>query len=91
MTELWALLHFIMPNFFDSHEHFSEWFTKDIESQSHNKGNKMIDEKHIKRLHKVLKPFMLRRVKADVESELGPKKEVDIMCQMTFKQKTFYQ
>lgn len=51
----------------------------------------MIDEKHIKRLHKVLKPFMLRRVKADVESELGPKKEIDIKCTMTYKQWTIYQ
>jgi len=50
----------------------------------------MIDEKHIKWLHKVLKPFMLRRVKADVESELGPKKEIDIKCTMTYKQKMIY-
>jgi DNA helicase INO80 len=34
MAELWALLHFIMPEFFDSHEEFNEWFSKDIESQA---------------------------------------------------------
>jgi len=51
----------------------------------------MIDEKHIKWLHKVLKPFMLWRVKADVESELGPKWEIDIKCTMTYKQKMIYQ
>ena len=28
MAELWALLHFIMPTLFDSHEQFSEWFAK---------------------------------------------------------------
>jgi len=28
MQELWALLHFIMPTLFDSHEEFSEWFAK---------------------------------------------------------------
>jgi DNA helicase INO80 len=42
MDELWALLHFIMPKLFDSHEHFTEWFSKDIEKSS-GKGNKMMD------------------------------------------------
>lgn len=28
MAELWALLHFIMPMVFDSHEQFNEWFSK---------------------------------------------------------------
>jgi len=51
----------------------------------------MIDEKHIMWLHKVLKPFMLWWVKADVESELGPKWEIDIKCVMTYKQKSIYQ
>lgn len=42
MAELWALLHFIMPTLFDNHEEFSEWFSKDIESQAENKSK--IDE-----------------------------------------------
>lgn len=28
MAELWALLHFIMPTLFDSHEQFNQWFSK---------------------------------------------------------------
>jgi DNA helicase INO80 len=35
---LWALLHFIMPTLFDSHEEFTEWFSKDIESHAENKS-----------------------------------------------------
>lgn len=42
MAELWALLHFIMPTLFDSHEEFNEWFSKDIESHAENKST--IDE-----------------------------------------------
>ncbi|KAL3289771.1 hypothetical protein HHI36_023166 [Cryptolaemus montrouzieri] len=61
MAELWALLHFIMPTLFDSHEEFNEWFSKDIESHAENKTG--IDEKHLSRLHMILKPFMLRRIK----------------------------
>ena len=40
--QLWALLHFIMPTLFDSHEEFNEWFSKDIESHAENKS--AIDE-----------------------------------------------
>jgi len=32
--QLWALLHFIMPTLFDSHQEFNEWFSKDIESHA---------------------------------------------------------
>ena len=36
--QLWALLHFIMPTLFDSHEEFNEWFSKDIENHAENKS-----------------------------------------------------
>ncbi len=36
--QLWALLHFIMPTLFDSHDEFTEWFSKDIESHAENKS-----------------------------------------------------
>ena len=34
MAELWALLHFVMPSLFDSHDEFNDWFSKDIESSA---------------------------------------------------------
>ncbi|KAI9145778.1 SNF2 family N-terminal domain-containing protein [Paraphysoderma sedebokerense] len=89
MKELWALLHFIMPSLFDSHEEFSEWFSKDIESHAENKGQ--LNEHQLKRLHMILKPFMLRRVKKDVEHELGEKIELEISCNLTHRQKLMYQ
>ncbi|EFN73818.1 Putative DNA helicase Ino80 [Camponotus floridanus] len=77
MAELWALLHFIMPTLFDSHDEFNEWFSKDI-------------EKHLSRLHMILKPFMLRRIKKDVENELSDKIEVMVYCPLTTRQKLLY-
>ncbi len=71
-TELWALLHFIMPTLFDSHDEFSEWFSKDIENAAENKGGKF-NEHQLRRLHMILKPFMLRRVKKHVQNELSEK------------------
>lgn len=106
MRELWALLHFIMPTLFDSHEEFSEWFAKDIEnhatqietvipgqSQS-TKGQGLastLNDHQLRRLHMILKPFMLRRVKKDVEHELGTKIEKTIYCELTARQSKMYQ
>ena len=74
-TELWALLHFIMPSLFDSHDEFNEWFSKDIENAAENKGSKL-NEHQLRRLHMILKPFMLRRVKRHVQNELSDKVQV---------------
>lgn len=89
MQELWALLHFIMPSLFDSHDEFSDWFSKDIES--HAQSNTQLNEEQLKRLHVILKPFMLRRIKKNVQSELGDKLEIDIFCDLTNRQKKYYQ
>lgn len=88
MQELWALLHFIMPSLFDSHEEFSEWFSKDIES--HAQTNSKLNEEQLKRLHMILRPFMLRRVKKHVQKELGDKIEIDVYCDLTSRQRTLY-
>ncbi|CAJ0906124.1 12114_t:CDS:2, partial [Entrophospora sp. SA101] len=88
MQELWALLHFIMPTLFDSHQEFSEWFSKDIESHAENKGS--LNEFQLKRLHMILKPFMLRRVKKTVQNELGEKIEKDVFCTLTARQRMLY-
>jgi len=88
MQELWALLHFIMPSLFDSHDEFSEWFSKDIES--HAQSNTQLNEDQLKRLHMILKPFMLRRVKKHVQKELGDKVELDVYCDLTYRQRAYY-
>jgi chromatin-remodeling ATPase INO80 len=88
MQELWALLHFIMPTLFDSHDEFSDWFSKDIES--HAQSNTKLNQDQLKRLHMILKPFMLRRVKAHVQKELGDKVEKDVFCDLTYRQRAYY-
>ncbi|GJN89724.1 hypothetical protein Rhopal_002712-T1 [Rhodotorula paludigena] len=87
MHELWALLHFIMPSLFDSHDEFSEWFSKDIENSA-EKG--AMSEHQLRRLHMILKPFMLRRIKKNVQNELGDKIEIDVYCDLTPRQKAMY-
>jgi DNA helicase INO80 len=89
MAELWALLHFIMPTLFDSHQEFADWFSKDIES--HATGlNAKLNEHQLHRLHMILKPFMLRRVKRDVENEMARKIEKELYCDLTSHQRRLY-
>ncbi|XP_007028646.2 PREDICTED: DNA helicase INO80 isoform X1 [Theobroma cacao] len=89
MAELWALLHFIMPTLFDSHEQFNEWFSKGIENHAEHGGT--LNEHQLNRLHAILKPFMLRRVKKDVISELTRKTEITVHCKLSSRQQAFYQ
>lgn len=88
LSELWSLLHFIMPTIFDNHAEFADWFAKDIEG--HAKNNKVLDIATLTRLRTLLDPFMLRRVKRDVESEMPPKTEVQLRCQLTGRQRQLY-
>lgn len=89
ILELWALLHFIMPTLFDSHEEFSDWFSKDIEAHSQGASSKLSGPQ-LRRLHMILKPFMLRRNKRDVQSELPAKVELDVYCNLSYRQRAFY-
>jgi SWI/SNF-related matrix-associated actin-dependent regulator of chromatin subfamily A member 5 len=57
LKELWALLNFIMPDIFGDEEYFSKWFSLSDESGKENV---------VRKLHTVLRPFMLRRIKKDV-------------------------
>lgn len=60
-----------MPSLFDSHNEFSEWFARDIEGNA-DKTSAM-NAHQLRRLHMILKPFMLRRIKKNVQNELADK------------------
>jgi ATP-dependent helicase STH1/SNF2 len=68
---------------------FDEWFSSPF-SGSSTGGAELNEEESllmIKGLHKVLRPFLLRRLKKDVESELPDKVETIIKCPMSSLQK----
>uniref|UniRef100_A0A8C6X924 Chromodomain helicase DNA binding protein 1 n=1 Tax=Naja naja TaxID=35670 RepID=A0A8C6X924_NAJNA len=77
LKELWSLLHFIMPEKFSSWEDFEE---------EHGKGR----EFGYASLHKELEPFLLRRVKKDVEKSLPAKVEQILRMEMSALQKQYY-
>jgi len=81
LHELWALLNFLLPDVFNSSEDFDEWF---------NTNTCLGDDTLVKRLHGVLKPFLLRRLKADVEKSLLPKKETKLFIGLSKMQRDWY-
>jgi chromodomain-helicase-DNA-binding protein 1 len=80
LKELWSLLHFIMPQKFHTWEAFEE------EHSAYLQG----DSRTLTALHHQLQPFLLRRVKKDVERSLPAKVERIIHVEMTAIQKEFY-
>ncbi|GMI69810.1 hypothetical protein HRI_000650300 [Hibiscus trionum] len=92
LEELWALLNFLLPNIFNSSEDFSQWFNKPFESNGDNSAEEALlsEEENlliINRLHQVLRPFVLRRLKHKVENELPEKIERLVRCEASAYQK----
>ncbi|KAL9940421.1 hypothetical protein V8E36_001126 [Tilletia maclaganii] len=90
LPELWALLNFVLPRIFNSVKSFDEWFNTPFANTGAGENNMQLNEEEalliIKRLHKVLRPFLLRRLKKDVESELPDKVEKVIKVPMSLLQ-----
>ncbi|KAK5129096.1 hypothetical protein LTR08_003916 [Meristemomyces frigidus] len=94
LTELWSLLHFLMPTIFDKLESFESWF--DFSALKEKNGYEQILSEDRRRnlvasLHAILKPFLLRRVKADVETSLPKKREYVLYAPLTQTQRELYQ
>ncbi|KAK8276259.1 hypothetical protein V6Z12_D10G187200 [Gossypium hirsutum] len=92
LEELWALLNFLLPNIFNSSEDFSQWFNKPFESNGDNSADEALlsEEENlliINRLHQVLRPFVLRRLKHKVENQLPEKIERLVRCEASAYQK----
>ncbi|KAL3133545.1 hypothetical protein ABBQ38_007396 [Trebouxia sp. C0009 RCD-2024] len=96
LEELWSLLNFLMPSLFGSSEEFQQWFAAPVKSKcmmedEQSAESAMLDEEEsllvTNRLHQVLRPFMLRRLKESVATELPQKIERLVPCQLSAYQK----
>jgi SWI/SNF-related matrix-associated actin-dependent regulator of chromatin subfamily A member 5 len=101
LHELWALLNFLLPDVFNSSEDFEKWFSSVEElpgSEPKNggadvkDGEKQDDGKNeiVKQLHAILRPFLIRRLKSEVEHSLPPKKETVLFTQLKPMQLDLY-
>ena len=78
MNELWTLMNFIDPNEFEDSDDFME------------KYGDMKSKENVDGLHGVIRPYILRRLKEDVEKSVPPKEETLIEVELTLVQKQYY-
>lgn len=105
LPELWSLLNFLLPSIFNSPETFDAWFNKPFatfagasssassSAASEEAGFRLREEEKllvVQRLHELLRPFMLRRVKAAVLSQLPSKVERVLKCELSAYQRRLY-
>lgn len=100
LTELWSLLFFLHygqendgeDDAFAGLKEWSEWFKRPVESILEH-GRQVLDEEdreQVAKLHKVIRPFLLRRLKADVEKQMPLKYEHVEMCRLSKRQRQLY-
>ncbi|KAL5594127.1 hypothetical protein BROUX41_001173 [Berkeleyomyces rouxiae] len=93
LKELWSLLNFLLPNIFTDWDAFDTWFDfSDLQDEEGTEEFITNSEKHdiIKKIHVVLQPLLLRRVKADVAAYLPKKREYILYAPMTKEQTDLY-
>ena len=82
LSELWSIFDFLMPGYLYSYSKFKKTYEVPIVIQH--------DEVVAKRMQRIASPFILRRLKADVLSELPPKQEIVRYCNLVDEQQQLY-
>ncbi|KAF9189260.1 TATA-binding protein-associated factor mot1 [Haplosporangium sp. Z 11] len=94
VLELWSLFDFLMPGFLGTERQFNERFGKPIIASRDAKSSSREQEAGVlalEALHKQVLPFLLRRLKEDVLSDLPPKIIQDYYCELSDLQKQLYE
>ena len=99
LIELWSLLYFLMPSGtsslpagFANLNEFQEWFAHPVEQlmEGGREGMDAEAKNTVTKLHKVLRPYLLRRLKADVEKQMPGKYEHIVYCRLSKRQRYLY-
>jgi SNF2 family DNA or RNA helicase len=81
LKELWSIFDFLMPGFLGNYREFNEQFERPIEAGTPETGQ---------RLRKIAHPFILRRLKSQVEKELPERTDIINVCEMEEDQRSLY-
>ncbi len=81
LKELWSLFDFLMPDFLNNYKEFNETFERPIELGLDGAGQK---------LRKIVHPFILRRLKSQVEKELPDRTDIINLCELEEDQRALY-
>lgn len=82
LSELWSIFDYLMPGFLYSYRKFRDELEAPIVQKQ--------DEEAMKRLQKMIRPFVLRRLKGDVLTDLPPKIEKNFFAKMEGEQQKLY-
>ena len=93
LKELWSLLHFLLPTIFTDWDAFESWFDfSDLEDEQGTEefiGDEMKKDL-VKKIHLILQPLLLRRIKQDVAAYLPKKREYVLFAPMSLEQTDLY-
>eukprot|EP01041_Mallomonas_annulata_P001537 gene1537-2965_t len=93
LDELWSLLNFVNPMIFDDLAVFQSWFGfHGIGRQTQVDDIISTEQRQqvVSKLHEILRPFLLRRMKCDVLTDMPPKVEVVVYCGLSSLQQEYY-
>ena len=102
LAELWSLLYFLMPQTvidgkkvsgFADLDAFQQWFGRPVDKLIETGAGYQQDaetKKTVSKLHQVLRPYLLRRLKADVEKQMPAKYEHIVYCRLSKRQRFLY-
>ena len=85
LSELWSIFEYLMPGYLYSYKHFKETFEEKILQSSEEEAGKALN-----RLHQMISPFLMRRLKKEVLKELPEKLEEVVYTKFASEQKELY-
>lgn len=88
LTELWSLFRFINPGLLGNLKRFTQRFIQPIENA---KEDKLAARKASQALKALIKPFILRRLKSQVLTELPARTEINVPIELSSKERAFYE
>uniref|UniRef100_A0A336KBP6 CSON011086 protein n=1 Tax=Culicoides sonorensis TaxID=179676 RepID=A0A336KBP6_CULSO len=94
VLELWSLFDFLMPGFLSTEKQFMSRFSRPILASRDPKSSAKEQEAGalaMEALHRQVLPFLLRRVKEDVLTDLPPKITQDLLCELSPLQERLYE
>eukprot|EP01139_Manchomonas_bermudensis_P015775 Amastigsp_a510994_13.p1 type:complete len:724 gc:universal Amastigsp_a510994_13:125-2296(+) len=94
LKELWALLNFLLPDIFDDAVAFEDWFGfAELEAEAGLERAVAAEEENtmVSKLHGILRPFLLRRLKTDVDLAIPKKTELLVYTALSPQQRTLYE
>lgn len=94
VLELWSLFDFLMPGFLGTEKQFCSKFSRPILASRDAKSSPKEQEAGalaMESLHRQVLPFILRRVKEDVLTDLPPKITQDLLCELSPLQERLYE